>query len=320
MVESGGLENRCRGNPPTEGSNPSPSVCALLVPAVDPDPGGAATCPPGSSLPKLIATTKSNKPKKLDRDLFDKELARLQGQLVLMQEFIKAEGLKVVVVFEGRDAAGKGGVIRRIAERTSPRVWRIAALAAPTERERTQWYFQRYVEHLPAAGELVMFDRSWYNRAGVERVMGFCTEQEYQEFMRSCPEFERMLVRSGIVLIKYWFSVSDAEQEKRFQARLADPMRRWKLSLMDLKSREKWVEYSRAKDDMFAHTDIKQAPWYVVDADDKRRARLNCISHLLSMIDYVDVTPPPLKLPKRQPDTNYVRPPITDQTFVPQIY
>ena len=260
------------------------------------------------------------KPKpKLDRKTFDKELANLQRELVLMQEYMKAKGLKVVVVFEGRDAAGKGGVIKRIAERTSPRVWRIAALAAPTERERTQWYFQRYVEHLPAAGELVMFDRSWYNRAGVERVMGFCTLEEYQEFMRSCPEFERMLVRSGIILIKYWFSVSDAEQEKRFQARVNDPMRRWKLSPMDLKSREKWVEYSRAKDDMFAHTDIKQAPWYVVDADDKRRARLNCIAHLLSMIPYEDVIPPPLELPKRQDDEHYVRPPITDQTFVPEV-
>ena len=258
--------------------------------------------------------------KKLKRSVHDQELTRLQRELVLMQEYMKVKGLKVVVVFEGRDAAGKGGVIKRIAERTSPRVWRIAALAAPTERERTQWYFQRYVAHLPAAGELVMFDRSWYNRAGVERVMGFCTEEEYQEFMRSCPEFERMLVRSGIILVKYWFSVSDAEQEKRFQARVNDPMRRWKLSPMDLESRAKWVEYSRAKDDMFAHTDIKQAPWWVVDADDKRRARLNCISHLLSMVPYEDVTPPPLDLPKRQSDKNYVRPPMTDQTFVPQIY
>jgi len=258
--------------------------------------------------------------KKLKRELFDKELARLQRELVLMQEYMKEKGLKVVVVFEGRDAAGKGGVIKRIAERTSPRAWRIAALATPTERERSQWYFQRYTEHLPAAGELVMFDRSWYNRAGVERVMGFCSEEEYQEFMRSCPQFERMLVRSGIILIKYWFSVSDVEQERRFQARANDPMRRWKLSPMDLTSREKWVEYSKAKDDMFAHTDIKQAPWYVVNADDKRRARLNCITHLLSMVPYEDVTPEPLELPKRRPDSDYVRPPITDQTFVPQVF
>ncbi len=207
---------------------------------------------------------KPEKRKKMDRKTFDNELKKLQRELVLMQEYMKKEGIKVVVVFEGRDAAGKGGVIKRISERTSPRVWRIAALATPTEREKTQWYFQRYAAHLPAAGELVMFDRSWYNRAGVERVMGFCTQEEYQEFMRSCPEFERMLVRSGIILIKYWFSVSDAEQEKRFQARVNDPMRRWKLSPMDLKSRELWVEYSKAKDDMFAATDIKQAPWYVV--------------------------------------------------------
>jgi polyphosphate kinase 2 len=257
---------------------------------------------------------------KLKRKAFDKELRRLQRELVLLQEYIKVEGLKVVVVFEGRDAAGKGGVIRRIAERTSSRVWRIAALASPTDREKTQWYFQRYVAHLPAAGELVLFDRSWYNRAGVERVMGFCTEEEYREFMRSCPEFERMLVRAGIILVKYWFSVSDAEQERRFQARINDPMRRWKLSPMDLQSRERWVEYSRAKDEMFVHTDIEQAPWYVVDADDKRRARLNCIAHLLSLIPYVDVLPPPLDLPERRSDAGYVRPPITDQTFVPERY
>ena len=266
------------------------------------------------------AEPESTKRKKLDREAFEHELERLQRELVLLQEYIKAKGLKVVVVFEGRDAAGKGGVIKRIAERTSPRAWRIAALATPTERERTQWYFQRYVAHLPAAGELVMFDRSWYNRAGVERVMGFCTEEEYQEFMRSCPEFERMLVRSGIILVKYWFSVSDDEQERRFQARLNDPMRRWKLSTIDLLSREKWVDYSRAKDAMFAATDIKQAPWYVVDGDDKRRARLNCIAHLLSMIPYEDVIGPAPKLPPRQDDGHYVRPPITDQTFVPDIY
>jgi polyphosphate kinase len=257
-------------------------------------------------------------PAKLPAKVFDVELARLQRELVLMQEYIKAHGLKVVVVFEGRDAAGKGGVIRRIVERLNPRVCRVVALGTPTEREKTQWYFQRYAPHLPAAGEMVLFDRSWYNRAGVERVMGFCTEQEYQEFMRSCPEFERMLVRAGIVLVKYWFSVSDDEQERRFQARATDPMRRWKLSPMDLRSREKWVDYSRAKDEMFRYTDIKQAPWYVVNADDKRRARLNCISHLLSLIPYEDTTPDPITLPPRQPDTGYVRPPLTDQTFVPE--
>jgi polyphosphate kinase 2 len=262
---------------------------------------------------------KAERPK-LKRKTFERELVKLQRELVLLQEYIKAEGLKVVVVFEGRDAAGKGGVIKRIADRTSSRSWRIAALATPTDRERTQWYFQRYVAHLPAAGELVMFDRSWYNRAGVERVMGFCTHDEYAEFMRSCPEFERMLIRSGIILIKYWFSVSDAEQERRFRKRVDDPMKRWKLSPMDLKSRELWVEYSRAKDDMFAATDIEEAPWYVVDADNKRRARLNCISHLLSMIPYEDVIPPPMELPERRSDDHYSRPPITDYTYVPEVY
>ena len=257
---------------------------------------------------------------KLSRKFFERELARLQRELVLQQEYIKAQGLKVVVIFEGRDAAGKGGVIKRIAERTNPRIVRVVALATPTEREKTQWYFQRYVAHLPAAGEMVLFDRSWYNRAGVERVMGFCTAAEYEEFMRSAPDFERMLVRSGIKLIKYWFSVSNEEQERRFQARANDPMRRWKLSPMDLEAREKWVEYSRAKDEMFRYTDINRAPWYVVNADDKRRARLNCIRHLLSMVPYEDLTPPPLELPPRQPDTGYVRPPLEEQTFVPELY
>jgi polyphosphate kinase len=255
----------------------------------------------------------------LGRKRFERELLELQRELVIMQEYVRAKGLKIVIIFEGRDAAGKGGVIKRIAERTNPRVCRVVALPAPTEREKTQWYFQRYVPHLPAAGEIVLFDRSWYNRAGVERVMGFCTEREYQEFMRSCPEFERMLVRSDIQLIKYWFSVSDEEQERRFQARVHDPMRRWKLSPMDLESRARWVAYSRAKDEMFRYTDIKVAPWYVVEADDKRRARLNCIAHLLSLIDYEDLTPPPLELPPRAEEP-YVRPPFEEQTFVPKIY
>ena len=259
-------------------------------------------------------------PGKLPRKKFDKELRKLQRELVIMQEYVKAKGLKIVVIFEGRDAAGKGGVIKRIAERTNPRVCRVVALPAPTEREKTQWYFQRYVSHLPAAGEIVLFDRSWYNRAGVERVMGFCTEVEYQEFMRSCPEFERMLVRSGVQLVKYWFSVSDEEQERRFQARVQDPMRRWKLSPMDLESRARWAAYSRSKDEMFRYTDIKHAPWWVVDADDKRRARLNCIAHLLSLIDYEDLTPPPLELPPRGDDLAYVRPPLDEQTFVPLVY
>jgi polyphosphate kinase len=248
------------------------------------------------------------------------ELAKLHIELVKLQEWIRAKGLRVVVVFEGRDAAGKGGVIKRITETLNPRHVRVVALGTPTEREKTQWYFQRYVPHLPAAGEMVLFDRSWYNRAGVERVMGFCTEEEYREFMRSCPEFERMLIRSGIILIKYWFSVSDEEQERRFQARINDPTRRWKLSPMDLESRARWVEYSRAKDEMFAHTDIKQSPWYVVNADDKKRARLNCIHHLLTMVPYQDLTPEPIVLPPRQDHSGYVRPPITDQTFVPEIY
>jgi polyphosphate kinase len=249
-----------------------------------------------------------------------RELAKLQVELVKLQQWIKHAGLKVVVVFEGRDAAGKGGAIKTIMLRLNPRYARVAALGTPTERERTQWYFQRYVEHLPAAGEMVLFDRSWYNRAGVERVMGFCTEAEYQEFLRSCPEFERMLVRSGILLVKYWFSVSDEEQERRFQSRLDDPTKRWKLSPMDLQSRARWVAYSKAKDEMFAHTDIKQAPWYVVNADNKKRARLNVISHLLSLIPYEDLTPEPIVLPPREPDGGYVRPPLSDQTFVPEVY
>ena len=248
------------------------------------------------------------------------ELAKLHVELVKLQEWIKSETQKVVLIFEGRDAAGKGGAIKTITLRLNPRYARVVALGTPTEREKTQWYFQRYVAELPAAGETVMFDRSWYNRAGVERVMGFCTDAEYEEFMRSCPEFERMLVRSGITLIKYWFSVSDAEQERRFQSRIEDPTKRWKLTPMDLQSRARWVEYSKAKDEMFVHTDIKQAPWYVVNADNKKRARLNVIRHLLSLLDYQDLTPQPIVLPPREPDSGYVRPPISDQTFVPEVY
>jgi polyphosphate kinase 2 len=251
---------------------------------------------------------------------YREELARHQVELVKCQEWIKATGLKVVILFEGRDAAGKGGAIKTFTLSLNPRYARVAALPAPTERERTQWYFQRYVAHLPAAGEMVLFDRSWYNRAGVERVMGFCTDEEYEEFGRSCPEFERMLVRSGVMIIKYWFSVSDEEQERRFQARIADPTKRWKLSPMDLQSRARWVEFSVAKDAMFAHTDIKQAPWYVVNADDKKRARLNVISHFLTLIPYEDLTPEPIVLPPRQTDRGYVRPPLSDQTFVPEIF
>lgn len=260
------------------------------------------------------------KPTKLKKKVYEKELRRLQIELVKLQEWVRQNGSKVVVIFEGRDAAGKGGVIKRITESLNPRIVRVVALPAPTERERTQWYFQRYVAHLPAGGEIVLFDRSWYNRAGVERVMGFCSEDEYREFLRSCPEFERMLVRSGVILIKYWFSVSDEEQERRFEARIDDPTKRWKLSPMDLGSRSRWIEYSRAKDEMFKYTDIKQAPWWVVDSDNKLRARLNCISHLLSMIPYQDLTPEPIALPPRQDDVGYVRPPFSDQTFVPEVY
>lgn len=257
---------------------------------------------------------------KLNRKFYEKELLRLQMELVKLQEWVKSEGLRVVVIFEGRDAAGKGGVIKRITERLNPRVCRVAALGTATEREKTQWWFQRYSAHLPAAGEIVLFDRSWYNRALVEPVMGFCTEQQYQEFLRTAPEFERMLVRSGIILVKYWFSVSDEEQERRFRSRIKDPRKRWKLSPMDLESRSRWVEYSRAKDIMFAHTDIKQAPWYAVNADNKKRARLNCISHFLSVIPYQDLTPQPIELPPRQENEGYVRPPMSDQTFVPETY
>ena len=255
---------------------------------------------------------------KLTKKEYEKQLNLLQVELVKLQRWIQPKGLKVVVLFEGRDAAGKGGVIKRITQSLNPRICKVVALGTPTEKEKTQWYFQRYIPHLPAAGEMVLFDRSWYNRAGVEYVMGFCTEDEHREFLRSCPEFERMLVRSGIKLIKYWFSVSDEEQERRFQCRIKDRTKRWKLSDMDLQSRAKWIEYSKAKDIMFAHTDIKQAPWYVVNADNKKRARLNCISHLLSMIPYKDLKPKPIKLPPRQKKIGYVRPPLEDQNFVPE--
>lgn len=263
---------------------------------------------------------KTSKPLRLGKDCdYEQELGRLQIELVKLHEWIRHKGLKVVVLFEGRDAAGKGSAIKRITQTLNPRICRVVALGTPTEREKTQWYFQRYVAHLPAAGEMVLFDRSWYNRAGVERVMGFCTESEYEEFLHSCPEFERMLVRAGILLIKYWFSVSDEEQERRFQDRMNDPTKRWKLSSMDLESRRRWAEYSRAKDEMFAVTDIKQAPWYVVDAENKKCARLNVIRHLLSLIPYRDLTPERLKLPSLD-KSKYVRPPIQEQNFIPQVY
>jgi len=274
---------------------------------------------------KKTTELKNIEPEKRDKrrvniKVYNKELERLQIELVKLQEWIKHKELKVVVLFEGRDAAGKGGVIKRISQSLNPRICRTVALGTPTNREKTQWYFQRYVPHLPAAGEMVLFDRSWYNRAGVEHVMDFCTEEEYHEFMRSCPDFERMLIRSGIILIKYWFSVSDEEQERRFKSRIDDQTKRWKLSPMDLKSRDKWLEYSRAKDEMFKYTDTKQAPWYVVPADNKKRARLNCINHLLGMIDYKELEHDKAALSPRNKEGGYIRPPFSDQTFVPEKY
>jgi len=264
-------------------------------------------------------------PEKKDHKLikdkrYEKELLKLEIELIKLQKWVKYKQLKVVVLFEGRDAAGKGGVIKRITEPLNPRICRIAALGTPTEKEKSEWYFQRYTKHLPAGGEIVLFDRSWYNRAGVEHVMGFCTDEQYQEFFRSCPEFEQMLMRSGIILIKYWFSVSDEEQENRFQERLNDPTKMWKLSPMDVVSREKWVEYSKAKDEMFKQTDLPQSPWFVVPADNQKLARLNCISHLLSLIPYEEVPSEPIILLPRKEHPTYVRPPISDQTFVPDRY
>ena len=257
---------------------------------------------------------------KLDRKLYEKELARLQVELVKMQYWVKATGFRLIVLFEGRDAAGKGGTIKRITEPLNPRGCRVVALGTPSDQQKSQWYFQRYVEHFPAAGEIVIFDRSWYNRAGVERVMGFCTHEQVEEFMQSCPEFERMLVRSGIVVLKYWFSVSDEEQENRFKARIDDPTRRWKLSPMDLEARERWQDFSQAKDAMLAHTNIPEAPWFTVEADDKRRARLNCMHHLLAKVPYHDMTPPAIKLPPRKKPRALERPPLGEQFFVPNLY
>lgn len=268
----------------------------------------------------LYHDVEPEKKEKLKKEEYEKLLLKLEIELVKLQEWVKIQKLKVVVIFEGRDAAGKGGVIKTISGCLNSRICRIVALGIPTEKEKSQWYFQRYVSQLPSGGEIVIFDRSWYNRAGVEKVMGYCTDEEYEEFLRSCPEFERMLIRSGIILIKYWFSVSDSEQEKRFQDRIKDPTKRWKISPMDIESREKWVEYSMAKDKMFSYTDTKQSPWYVVHANDKSRARLNCIDHLLTLIKYEDLTPKPLKLPPLKHDVAYVRPPVTDQTFVPDKY
>lgn len=256
----------------------------------------------------------------MDSALYNKELAKLQMNLISLQEWVKSQGLKVVIIFEGRDASGKGGAIKRITEKLNPRVVKVVALGVPTEREKGQWYFQRYVPHLPAKGEIILFDRSWYNRAGVEKVMGFCTEEEHQEFLRSCPEFERMIIRSGIILLKYWFSVSDEEQEKRFRDRVSNPLKRWKFSPMDLQSRAKWLEYSKAKDEMFAHTDTKQSPWYVVNADNKKEARLNCIHHLLSKIPWEPIRYDDIDLPPLPSTESYVRPPMDYQEFVPEVY
>jgi polyphosphate kinase len=250
------------------------------------------------------------------KKVYEKELLRLQAELVILQEWVRVQGKRVVVVFEGRDAAGKGSTVKRVTQYLNPRVARIVALPVPTEREKTQWYFQRYVEHLPAAGEIVLFDRSWYNRAGVEWVMDLCTPEEHQRFLQQCPIFERLLAEDGIILRKYWFSVSDGEQERRFRSRETDPMRRWKLSPMDLESLTRWEDYSRAKDEMFVHTDTPESPWFVVESDDKRRARINMIAHLLSTIPYEQVERPALKLPRRPPTTGYVRTPRSLQTEV----
>jgi len=285
------------------------------------DQANTAISPQELKRRKYYRISESEGSSKLSKKHYEKALAKLQLELVKMQYWVKHTGTRIVVIFEGRDAAGKGGTIKRITEPLNPRGCRVVALGMPSDREKTEWYFQRYVAHLPAAGDIVCFDRSWYNRAGVERVMGFCTDAQYREFMHTCPEFERMLVRSGIILLKYWFSVSDEEQERRFQSRIQDPARRWKLSPMDLESRDRWVEYSQAKDAMFSHTNIPEAPWFTVEADDKKRARLNCISHLLSKIPYEDLTPPPIDLPPRSiAPSNYERPPINEQFFVPQVY
>ena len=268
----------------------------------------------------MNGTKNNEKPDRMSNGTYLAELFRLQLELVKLQGWIKHKGLKVVVIFEGRDAAGKGGVIKRITEYLNPRICRVVALPAPSERETSQWYFQRYVAHLPAAGEMALMDRSWYNRAGVERVMGFCSEAEYRDFLAECPRFERMLVRDGIVLVKYWFSISREEQERRFLSRVRNPHKRWKLSPMDLEARARWVDYSRAKDEMFAHCDIVEAPWHVVNAEIKEHARLNCIRHLLSLIPYEDLTPEPISLPERSGDDDYRRPPVSSQKFIPEYY
>ena len=267
-----------------------------------------------------LAESGSAKTERLNKKLYESELERLQTDLVKMQYWVKATGFRMIVLFEGRDAAGKGGTIKRLTEPMNPRGCRVVALGTPSDQQKTQWYFQRYVEHFPSAGEIVVFDRSWYNRAGVERVMGFCSDDQVEQFLDDCPRFEQMLVNSGILLLKYWFSVSDTEQEARFQSRIDDPTRRWKLSPMDLEARNRWVEFSKAKDAMFARTNIPEAPWFTVEADDKRRARLNCLRHVLSKVPWKDMTPPAIKLPDRPDQGDYTRPPINEQFFVPNAY
>jgi polyphosphate kinase 2 len=271
-------------------------------------------------LDRLVVESEPGKGGDIDRRVYFRELFRLQRDLVKLQDWVVAHRQKIVVVFEGRDAAGKGGVIKRITQRLNPRVCRVAALPAPNERERTQWYFQRYVAHLPAAGEIVLFDRSWYNRAGVERVMGFCTEADVEEFFRSVPEFERMLVRSGIRLVKYWFSITDEEQDLRFRMRILDPIKQWKLSPMDLESRRRWEQYTKAKEVMLDRTHIGEAPWYVVEADDKKKARLNCIHHLLSLMPYEEIPHEPVVLPSRARSPDYARQPVPREMYVPEVY
>ena len=309
------MAKKGKKNGKAEADETQPAATVEELPASD--DGERETVEGGES---VVADQHVTKKGKLKEEYYEAEMLKLQEELVKLQYWVKEKGLRVVVIFEGRDAAGKGGVIKRIVERTNPRTLRVVALGIPSDVEKTQWYFQRWVAQLPAGGEMVLFDRSWYTRAITEYVHGFCNEQEYREFLSSCPQFERMLLRSGIILLKYWFSVSDDEQERRFAQRAADPRRRWKLSPMDLRSRDKWVEYSQAKDRMFDFTDTKQSPWYVVNADDKRRARLNCISHILSKIPYEDILPPPIELPPRKAASGYIRPPIDEQTFVPERY
>ncbi|WP_115071819.1 polyphosphate kinase 2 [Synechococcus sp. UW179B] len=301
----------------TAQSNPSQPISDAVIDAVDRSQRNSDSSPEwhGDELERP-----SHNGERLKKKIYESELEKLQTQLVKMQYWIKEKGFRMIILFEGRDAAGKGGTIKRLTEPLNPRGARVVALGTPSDLQKTQWYFQRYVEHFPAAGEIVVFDRSWYNRAGVERVMGFCTPKEVEAFLEDCPQFERMLVRSGVLLLKYWFSVSDTEQENRFQSRIDDPTRRWKLSPMDLEARNRWVEFSEAKDLMFASTNIPEAPWFSVEADDKRRARLNCLRHILSKVPWEDMTPPAIELPPRPKQGSYKRPPINEQFFVPNHY